>query len=265
MELPINKISTRPDARALNADAINGLVDSIAEIGLINPIRVRPAGDGWEVIAGVHRLEACKILGLTEIAADVVDADDVHAELAMIDENLCRAELSPSDRARHTARRKVIYEGMHPQTVQGANAGGPSGKFVHTETDSFAAATAKATGKDERTVRRDAERGDKILPEVLELIRNTDLDTGSYLDKLKQMPGSQQFAAASRDVGILRAKERDQNAKARHTKIGADVKARAAREVGAIIMEHVPNEWIEGTIANLYAAGAANIANELKK
>lgn len=39
----------------------------------------------------------------------------------MIDENLCRAELSPSDRARQTARRKAIYLELHPETAHGAN------------------------------------------------------------------------------------------------------------------------------------------------
>ena len=128
-DLPINKIIARDDARAINAETVVGLAESIANVGLINPIRVRVAGDGWEVIAGVHRLEACKSLGLVEIAADVVADDDLHAELAMIDENLCRAELTPSDRARQTARRAEIYRELHPETVKGGNQG-PDGQFV---------------------------------------------------------------------------------------------------------------------------------------
>ncbi|WP_366249215.1 ParB N-terminal domain-containing protein [Devosia sp. 66-14] len=92
---------------------------------------MRVAGDGWEVIAGVHRLEACKSLGLVEIPADVVGDDDLHAELAMIDENLCRAELTPSDRARQTARRAEIYRELHPETVKGGNQG-PDGQFAKT-------------------------------------------------------------------------------------------------------------------------------------
>ena len=49
----------------------------------------------------------------------VVTDDDLHAELAMIDENLCRAELSPAERAKQTARRKAIYLIWHPETDQG--------------------------------------------------------------------------------------------------------------------------------------------------
>jgi hypothetical protein len=263
MDLPINKISPRSDARAINAETIVGLAESIANVGLINPIRVRVAGDGWEVIAGVHRLEACKSLGLVEIAADVVTDDDLHAELAMIDENLCRAELTPSDRARQTARRKAIYEELNPETANGSN--------QHSRPDDaaerFTADTAKATGVSERIVQLNAERGEKVLTEVLDLIKGTSLDTGTYLDKLKKMPGSEQFKAATRDLAFLnqrdRQAERQKAETAKRSKIQGDVKARAAKEVADIIAEHVPSEWWDAVKSNLYAAGAANIAHEL--
>lgn len=47
------------------------------------------------------------------------------------------------------------------------------------------------------------------------------------------------------------------------SKVDADVKVRAAREVAEVIAEHVPGEWWDGLKSNLYAAGAANIAHEL--
>lgn len=253
VDLPINKISARPDARAVHAETVVGLAESIATVGLINPIRVRSAGDGWEVIAGVHRLEACKSLGLVEIAADVVGDDDLHAELAMIDENLCRAELSPSDRARQTARRKAIYVKLHEETAHGGNTG-PSGQFVHTDADSFAKDTAKAIGKDERSVRRDAERGTKVIDEVLDLIRGTSLDTGTYLDRIKNLPPNEQVKAATRDLAFSnqrdRAAERQKAEAAKRNKIQGDVKARAAKEVAEIIAEHVPSEWWDAVKAD---------------
>lgn len=208
-ELPIDQIQSRSDARAMDAATVVGLADSIGAVGLINPIRVRAIGGQWEVIAGHHRLAACKQLGLAEITADVIEADDLHAELAMIDENLCRNELTPSERARLTARRKAVKLEMHPETAQGGNAGGPSGQFVHTATEGFAAETAKATGQSERTVRRDAERGEKVIAEVIDLIKGTPLDTGTYLDKLKRLTPNDQFKAANRDLTEVRRKERE--------------------------------------------------------
>jgi hypothetical protein len=69
---------------------------------------------------------------------------------------------------------------------------------------SFAAETAKATGKDERSVRRDDERGEKVIPEVLEMISGTKLDTGTYLDRIKNLPPNEQVFAAKRDLAELR-------------------------------------------------------------
>ena len=236
MDLPINKISPRSDARAVDPATVAGLAESIANVGLINPIRVRASGDGWEVIAGVHRLEACKSLGLVEIAADLVTDDDLHAELAMIDENLCRAELTPSDRARQTARRKDIYEELNRETTHGGNAGlGPSGQFGHTDKPSFVESTAAVTGQPERNVRRDAERGAKILDEVLDLIRGTKLDPGSYLDKLKAMPGSQQFRAAQRDLLNLRQQERAMRPKIKIADAPLNDEAAQERQVAALM------------------------------
>lgn len=234
-DLPINKIIARDDARAINAETVVGLAESIANVGLINPIRVRVAGDGWEVIAGVHRLEACKSLGLVEIPADVVADDDLHAELAMIDENLCRAELTPSDRARQTARRKAIYEELFPEAAHG-KATKESGQLVH----SFADATAAVTGADARTVRRDAERGEKILPEVLEMIRGTPLDTGVFMEKIKNMPGSDQYRVAERDLRVLRQRDRNEVQEARKTKLDADIRNRADRANAELLAEYLP-------------------------
>lgn len=260
--LPIDKISKRTDARAIDEATVAALADSIANVGLLNPIRVRVAGDGWEVIAGAHRFAAHQHLGLADIVADVVTDDDLHAELAMIDENLCRAELSPSDRARQTARRKAIYLELHPETGHGKAPADKDANFAP-----FHAATAKLTGQSERMVQLNAERGQKILDEVLDLIRGTSLDTGTYLDKLKQMPGSEQFKAATRDLAFLNQRDRqNERAKAEATKrnkIQGDVKARAAKEVAEIIAEHVPSEWWDAVKSNLYASGAANIAHEL--
>lgn len=206
--IPTDLIDVRADARAIDTGIVNGLVESIGTVGLINPIRVRDVGGRWEVIAGVHRLMACRKLGLAEIEAHVVTDDDLHAELAMIDENLMRAELSASDRAKQTARRKAIYLELHPETAQHV-AGGHAKNNSASENISFAAETAKATGQNERTVQLHAERGEKVIAEVIELIRGTKLDTGAYLDKLKKLPPNDQLTAAKRDLSHMRSQQRE--------------------------------------------------------
>lgn len=199
--IPSGLIDQRSDARPLDSATIDGLIQSIRDVGLINPIRVRRLGDRYEIVSGHHRFGVCAFLEWAEIPCIVAGDDDLHAELAMIDENLMRNELSASDRAIQTARRKAIYLELHPETAAG-NAGAEArwNATDNLSTASFAAETAKATGKDERSVRRDAERGEKVIPEVMEMIRGTKLDTGTYLDKIKRLPPNEQVAAATRDL-----------------------------------------------------------------
>lgn len=198
--LAVDMLHRRKDARPLNDAILPSLCDSIEEIGVVNPIRVRRDGDGYEVIAGAHRFAACDLIGLRQVPCIIVDDDDLHAELAMIDENLMRAELSASERASSTARRKAIYLELHPETGHG--------KATASKDDnlsSFADETASATGKDKRTIQRDAERGEKVVPEAMNKIAGTKLDTGAYLDRIKNLPPDEQVKAVERDVVAPRA------------------------------------------------------------
>lgn len=213
--LPTDRLRRHANARPLDDAAVAALEESIGQVGLLNPIRVqRPilpdgtvdTGGDYEVVAGHHRFAACELIGWREIPCIVVASDDLRAELAMIDENLCRAELSPSERAQQTARRKAIYLELHPETAVGEN--------QHTRVrqvgegsdaaERFTASTAKATGQSERAVQRDAERGEKVIPEVMEMIRGTKLDSGVYLDKIKRLPPNEQVHAVKRDLAIDR-------------------------------------------------------------
>jgi len=90
-----------PYDRDLEGD-ISRLARSINEIGLLNPITVHktqiyePGGarDGYRLVAGLHRLEACRSLGHETIRAHVVEFDDPRQiDLAEIDEDLFRNEL----------------------------------------------------------------------------------------------------------------------------------------------------------------------------
>lgn len=251
-DLPIENIARRSDARAIDQKTVAGLAESIASVGLINPIRVRVSGSGWEVIAGVHRLEACKSLGLIEIPADIVTDDDLHAELAMIDENLCRAELSPADRARQTARRKAIYIELHPETEHGATGGG---HVTAERAERFTADTVKATGQSERLVQLNAERGEKVIAEVIDLISGTSLDTGVYLDKLKRLPPNDQMKAATRDLAFANQRQRqDERARAeaaKRTKLDAEIKDRADKANAELLAEYLPAEAWDHFKANL--------------
>lgn len=229
IELPLSKLRRRLSARAINQAAVAGLVESIREIGIINPIRVRPSRiyedaistDGWEITAGCHRHEAAKQIGLETVPCIVVSDDDLHAELAMIDENLCRAELSPSVRALQTARRKEIYEELHPEAKAGVAGANARWHADEKFTSAFSSDVAEKTGRTQRAVQLDTERGEKVIEEALNLIRGTSLDTGVYLDKLKRLTPNDQVTAVERDLLAERRRLREAKA-AKETKLAPE-------------------------------------------
>ncbi len=73
---------------------ISELADSIKEKGMIQPVMVRKAGDGYEVIAGERRLKAARKLGLEKIPVIVRDVDDKEALVLALVENIQREELN---------------------------------------------------------------------------------------------------------------------------------------------------------------------------
>ena len=76
------------------------LVDSISESGIITPIIVRPkVGVGYEVISGHRRWEACKELGIESISARVEYIDDDEATILMVNSNIQREHVLPSEKA----------------------------------------------------------------------------------------------------------------------------------------------------------------------
>jgi hypothetical protein len=111
-----------------------------------------------------------------------------------------RAELSASERAQQTARRKAIYLELHPETEHGVNQHSSSRQVGDSSATRFTADTAAKVGQSERKVQRDAERGEKVIDGAHQIIRGTALDTGTYLDKLKKLSPSEQVVAAKRDL-----------------------------------------------------------------
>lgn len=264
--LPTDRIHRRDDARPINSANVEALASSIVDIGLINPIRVRANSDDWEVIAGGHRLEAHKSLGLVEIVCDVVEDNEEHAETARIDENVIRQELSAVDRARDLARRKELYLIAHPETERGK---GNLKEFRNLEASEraphFEAAVAEATGKSRSAVAAEVYRGQKVIDEVLDMLRGTPLDTGSYLDQLARLPPNDQFKAAQRDLATERDKSRQANAETQAANLAAKAKKKAVGRAAELIATYVPETELDALVAALMAAGkASDVAREIE-
>lgn len=144
-------------------EQVASLADSISRIGLQTPISVvsgvaKREGGGsdvsFELVAGLHRLEACKSLGLVEIEAAIVQMDSDERLLWEIDENLCRADLTELERGVCLLKRKEVCKRMAPRT--------PSGQFGAAEEKSFTVEVSENTGIPGRTIDRTIRRARRI-------------------------------------------------------------------------------------------------------
>ena len=81
-------------------DEMEMLIESIKEHGILSPIIARPLENGeYEIISGHRRLFASKRAGFTEVPALVVEMDRDNAAIALVDSNLHRDNISPSEKA----------------------------------------------------------------------------------------------------------------------------------------------------------------------
>jgi len=86
--------------KVLDDEKMDELVDSIKMNGVLTPVIVRPAeGETYEMISGHRRLHAAKRAGLTKIPAIVKKMDDDESIIFMVDSNLQREEILPSEKA----------------------------------------------------------------------------------------------------------------------------------------------------------------------
>ena len=195
-KITLKNVVASNQPRPLVTAEVDKLAASIKEVGLIQPITVREAvvihgtaEQGWQIIAGHHRVAACRALGWADIDALVIDdVSHLQSELIEIDENLCRAELTASQRTGYTKRRKQIWEALHPEEqVRQVVAPVDVAKHGHAQEKSFAASTAEITGESLRGIQRHIARADALGDDV-ERITGTSLDSGVEMDALAKLP-----------------------------------------------------------------------------
>lgn len=105
-QIPIDSIDDPKFAirSRANESTLYALADSIRDVGLIQPILVRPRGARFEVVAGHRRLVACRIIGLLTVPCIVNDVDDTSCDTIKLHENFCREDVNIIDEAKWLER-----------------------------------------------------------------------------------------------------------------------------------------------------------------
>lgn len=224
----VENIDVGDRLRAVDPKKVGQLAESMGAIGLLNPIYVSYSDDASSctLVAGAHRLAAAKKLGWESIDTVELPGGDLEAQLAEIDENLCRSELTPTEEAEHIGRRKEVWEAMQAaKEIQVAQVEPPEigFKMPPPQEQGFASATASATGKSKASTNRAARRYTEVCQAARDLIKRTKLDTGSYLDSLAKrgMTDEEQVAHVEQALAELADDER-------RKELADEAKARAA-------------------------------------
>lgn len=141
------------------------LTDSIKENGILSPIIARPLENGeYEIISGHRRLFASKRAGLTEVPALVIEMDRDNAAIALVDSNLHRDNISPSEKA---FAYKLKMEAM---SRQGHRTDLTSGQLVPRSDDNRTSAEiGEPYGESYKTVQRYI-RLTYLHPKILEYV-----------------------------------------------------------------------------------------------
>lgn len=177
-QVVIERIKIAKTQNPPDEPTVKRLMKTIGTFGPPAPITVcRPAPQmGVHLVSGRNELEACRRLGRRLIPAFVEQGGEAEAlrwhEITEIDERLTRngvGGVGPAQRAKLSARRKEIYEMLHP--------GVPG----------FEQDTAAKTGRAKATVAKDLQRASSLGNDTLNKITGTSLDEAVELDALAQM------------------------------------------------------------------------------
>ena len=170
--------------KVLDDEAMQRTVESVAQYGVLAPLIARPRPEGgYEIISGHRRQHAAELAGLDTLPVIVREMTDDAAVILMVDSNLQRENILPSERA---LAYKMKLEAIKKQ---GARSDLTSGQFVQKSKLSIEQ-VAEGTGEGYKTVQRFI-RLTNLIPELLDLVDEKKISFNpavelSYLDEAQQ-------------------------------------------------------------------------------
>ena len=185
-QIPIDALHpfTNHPFKVLDDEAMTRTVESIAQYGVLAPLiaRPRPDGDGYEIISGHRRQYAAKLAGLETLPVIVRNMDDDAAVLLMVDSNLQRETILPSERA---FAYKMKLEALKNQGARSDLTSSQIGTKLRADEK-----VAQDLGESRNQVQRFI-RLTNLIPELLDMIDEKKISFNpavelSYLDESQQ-------------------------------------------------------------------------------
>jgi ParB family transcriptional regulator, chromosome partitioning protein len=222
----IDRVSIHSNRRPLNDQKVAELMQSIKANGLLNPITI---DQNLNLLAGLHRLTACKLLGLDQIECRIVTCVDFeHARLAEIDENLIRNELEPLERAELWLERDKILERIGLRAQSGENQYTKKGDELISSPAKTTLQLAQEAGYNKRTYQLGKQIAKNIDPEVKEVIKKTPVaKSHSNLLKIARAGTKEREIAEQAEQKALEAERQQKRLEQeKHAKLAAEARAK---------------------------------------
>ena len=151
--------------KVLDDDAMSETVESVKQIGVVVPLIARPAEDGYEIVSGHRRHHAAELAGLETVPVIVREMDDDSAVIFMVDSNLQRENILPSEKA---LAYKMKMDAMKRQGARTDLQQDGTSCQVGTKSRSDES-VAEGSGDSARQVQRYI-RLTNLIPEVLDMV-----------------------------------------------------------------------------------------------
>ena len=169
--------------KVLDDESMQRTVESVEQYGVLSPLIARPRPEGgYEIISGHRRQHAAQLAGLDTLPVIVREMDDYAAILLMVDSNLQRESILPSERA---FAYKMKLEALKNQGARSDLTSGQVGPKLRSDEQ-----VAKDAGESRKQVQRFI-RLTNLIPELLEMVDNQQISFNpavnlSYLDEAQQ-------------------------------------------------------------------------------
>lgn len=157
---------------------VQNLIAMAEDTGITTPIHLRKVEGKLHLIDGAHRLAAAKLMGLTEIAALVVECRQDEARAMEASNNLGAARMTPLQTAVFVASWKRDYYALHPDRKPGVFKGNQHTGKVVTAQSALTTAIAESLGVKERQAFKMLAVGERLTPEEVATLDAADVHVG---------------------------------------------------------------------------------------
>ena len=185
-EIPLDEIDDFPDHpfKVLDDEDMFDLVESVKEHGIITPATVRQKEDGrYELLSGHRRKRACELAGLETLRTEIVDMDRDSSIIFMVDSNLQRTTILPSEKG---FSYKMRLEAMNRQGKRTDLTLSPTGTKLRSD-----AQLAQDVGESRNQIHRYI-RITELVPELIDLVDSGEVSLRPAVE-LSYLPDEEQY------------------------------------------------------------------------